>query len=125
MTKTEKHAAVVGRVGVRKSTPRNEIRIIHQTPQKQKIIITPKLTTEQIQSTVLSVLDRFGYEPIDLEALIFFTLQSFDINPLSYENLYKIIRNHILHNFSLEQGPHVRLSEISMRRITVSYTRTE
>ena len=65
---------------------------------------------------------RFGNTGMDLEALIHFTLQNFDVTPINYEAMYKTVRAHVLKNFAIEQGQSIRLNEFSMRRITVCHT---
>src|SRR4051812_23389260 len=92
------------------------------TPTRRPTVFVPSITTHRIQEVVLGTFMRYGHTPIDLEALVYFVLQHFDVNPISYEDMYKLVRKHILSNFAVHQGDHIRLSEVSMRRLTVVYT---
>lgn len=76
----------------------------------------------RMQEVVLATFKRFRLNAIDLEALIHFTLQAFEVTPLNYEEMHKTVKAHILKNFAIHQGSQLRLSEVSMRRITVCHT---
>lgn len=76
----------------------------------------------RIQEVILGFFKRMDYAAVDLEALIYFVLQCFHVTTSTYEVMYKTVRKHIISNFAIHQGANVRLSEISMRRLTVCYT---
>jgi hypothetical protein len=59
---------------------------------------------------------------MDMEALIFFALREFDVSPDTYEQMYKSMRAHVLKHFAIHQGSSMRLSEFTMRRLTVCLT---
>lgn len=76
----------------------------------------------RIQEVILGIFKRYDYIAIDMEALIYFTLQAFHVTPAGYEGMYKMVRSHIFSNFAIHQAGHLRLNEISMRRQMVCYT---
>lgn len=76
----------------------------------------------RIQEVILGIFKKYDYAAIDMEALVYFVLQYFHITPATYEVMHKTVKNHIISNFAIHQGSSVRLSEISMRRLTVCYT---
>jgi len=57
-----------------------------------------------------------------MEALIFLTLREFNVSFESFESMYKTVKAHVLKNFAIQQGTHLRLTDIAMRRITVCHT---
>lgn len=71
---------------------------------------------------LLGLFKRFDYIAIDMEALIYFTLQAFHVTPTTYEGMYKMVRSHIMANFAIHQAGHLRLNEVNMRRSLVCYT---
>jgi len=59
---------------------------------------------------------------MDMEALIHFVLHGFNVTPSTYEEMQKTVKAHILKNFAIHQGSNLRLSDVSMRRVTVCHT---
>jgi hypothetical protein len=76
----------------------------------------------RFQEVILGVFKRWGLNAIDLEALIHFCLQAFEVSPDNYETMHKTVKAHVLKNFAIHQGSQLRLNEVSMRRITVCHT---
>lgn len=76
----------------------------------------------RIQEVILGVFRRHQVNAMDMEALIFYALQAFDVHPDTYEIMFKSVKAHILKHFAIHQGSNLRLSEVMMRRITVCHT---
>ena len=89
---------------------------------RRPTVAIPQLDSNRIGEAIFGVFRRFNYNAIDLEALIYFTMQSFEVRPESYEGMYKIIRNHIIKNFAITQGSFIGMADIHMHRLTVCYT---
>lgn len=80
-------------------------------------------TTQKIQDSLTRTFKLYEMKPMDIEVLIYLTLQSFDVTPLTYEAMYKIIKAHILNGFVIQQGAHIRMQDISMRRLIIYYVK--
>lgn len=105
--------------------------LIHPYPRHSSLEVKfthrPTVALQQfeptrVQEVILGIFKRFDYTAIDMECLIYFTLQYFHVTPATYEVMHKVVRSHILANFAIEQSGHLRLSEVSMRRSMVCYT---
>lgn len=79
----------------------------------------------RIQEVILGVFKKFDCSIIDMEALIYFVLQEFTVKPHTYEHMYKQVKEHILHNFNIEQGSFTRLNEFNMRRLFVCHLKKD
>jgi hypothetical protein len=112
-------SGVVGRIvpkrnfspAARSYTPRRSPSVTQWSPSK-------------IQNAILELFDKYDYQSIDLDALIFFVMQRFDVSVDTYENLYRVVRRHILSNFPATAGKHILLQEVSMRRMVIDCTST-
>jgi len=80
-------------------------------------------TTQKIHENLNRIFKQFELKPIDIEALIYLTLQAFDVNPLTYEAMYKIIRQQIVDRYMIQQGSHIPRQDVSMRRVIVYHTK--
>lgn len=76
----------------------------------------------RIQEVVLAVFQRCGRNALDMECLIHMVLREFQVSAVNYEHMYKTVKAHVLKNFAIQQGAPLRLTEVSMRRITVCFT---
>ena len=85
----------------------------------------PQLDPVRIGEAVLGVFRRFDYTALDLEALIYFTLQAFEVHPASYESVYKSVRQYVMKNFAIQQGRFMGFEQMCMSRLIVCYTDTE
>lgn len=104
----------------KKITPIAKIAV--KRPSKKQTVVISQLQPDRIQAAIIGVFKKYDYEPIDLEALIYFTMQKFEVSIHSHESIYKVIRSHIFsNNFTITQGRHLSMSDIYMRRILVSY----
>jgi hypothetical protein len=74
----------------------------------------------RIHEVVLGVFKKTGYDALDMEALVFFVLTSFDVTAATYEQMHKTVKAHILKNFAIHQGAYMEAKEV--RRITVLHT---
>lgn len=76
----------------------------------------------RIQEVILGVFRRFDYKAVDLDSLVYFTLQFFYVTPESYEVMHRVVRNHIIAHFAISQGKLKPPSDNSTRRLIVCYT---
>lgn len=103
-----------------------DISVIRRVSSKDKLQVIDKQDfPSKIQSALISVFDDYKYGSLDLEALIFLCLQRFAISAHSYEDVYKMVRQHIFNNFSVAPGKLLTREEINVRRITVLFTSEE
>jgi len=78
-----------------------------------------------MQEATLGAFRRYHYNAMDLEALIYFSMQAFSVDPNTYEGIYKALRTYILKNFAIEQGSFIGYSDFNMHRLIVCYTDVE
>lgn len=107
-------AAKIGRIEAR-----------HPRRKTSPIPIHAQLHPNKLNLIILELFKKYDYEPIDLEALIFCTLQRFEVSVHAYESMYKFTRQFIISNFKITQGRHRLLQEVDMRRMVVSCSHTE
>lgn len=109
-------------------SPFDAVRLSRHPPSIDPTRLSRRPTTafsnvsQRIQEVVLSVFKQHSLTSVDLEALIYLCLQSFDVGPDTYEQMYKTVKSHILKNFAIHQGDYIRLHEHTMRRIVVVWT---
>lgn len=131
MTKnTKPQAAVLGRTRAQKVSVTEQKATRFMTPTHLDITRKSRRPTtsfspideRRIQEVILGVFRRHQMNAMDMEALIFYSLQAFDVHPDTYEIMFKSVKAHILKHFAIHQGGQLRLSEVLMRRITVCHT---
>lgn len=78
----------------------------------------------RLQEAILGTFSRFGVNSMDMEALIYFSLQVIPdlVDPITFESVHRFTRQHILKNFAIHQSGPIRLAEVSMYRLVVCYT---
>jgi len=87
---------------------------------------TKKVTLRQtietlIQAATVEVFHRFDQETIDLDTLVYFVLQSFSLTTETYSEFYQAVKEHIVENFAVSQGPMRRREDLSVRHTLVTY----
>lgn len=80
---------------------------------------TPEKGSDKVADAVREVFLRFGEERLDLEALIYFALHRMDVTPDNHHLLVGVLRDHILSQYSVSQGPLKERSDIDVRRVWV------
>lgn len=103
-------AATLGRVSTKKSSRKY---LLAKPPKSQNSL------HYRIHSAIMELFKRYDYEPMDLDALIFCTMQKFEISLHSYETMYKTVKQHIIDHFAVQQGRHLLLQDVSMRKLIV------
>jgi len=91
-------------------------------PTRRPTVSISTFENHRIQETILGIFRRFDCDSMDMEALIHFVLHGFNVTPSTYEEMQKTVKAHILKNFAIHQGSNLRLSDVSMRRVTVCHT---
>jgi hypothetical protein len=77
--------------------------------------------TDRVQEAIRGVFSRFKSSSIDLDALIFFSLQTLQCtSPDKYESMHRLVRDHIMKNFTIHQGGPLRLADQNMYRLIVT-----
>lgn len=94
-------------------------------PTRRPTVSLRIIEPNRLQEAILGTFKRFDCHAMDMEALIYFTLQSFDVTPGTYEGTYKVVREHILKNFAIHQAGPLRLADINMYRLSVSVCYTD
>jgi hypothetical protein len=98
---------------------------LHRRYSSRRHAVTSQMNPHYIHKKVLDVFKKYDYEPIDLEALIFFTLKEMEVGMNNYEQLHRTVRSYIMSNFNLSPGKLLTLQETGMRRLTVVCSRTD
>ncbi len=91
-------------------------------PTRRPTVAIEAVGPKRIQEVIIGIFKRYDFMPMDLELLVYFTLQSFEVSPAHFESMQRAVRTHIMANFAIHQGAHIRLTDLNMRRITVCYT---
>jgi len=91
-------------------------------PSKRPTVEIHQFDGPRIQEAILGVFKTYNYKAIDLDALIYFALQAFEVVPTSYEYMAGTIRTHIMKHFAIEQGAYRPTSDVHIRRVVVCYT---
>jgi hypothetical protein len=80
-------------------------------------------TTSKIQESLVYIFKKYELKPLDIEVLIYMTLQCFEVAPLTYESMYRIVKQHIISGFVIQQGAHIDRQDVALRRVIVYYTK--
>lgn len=94
----------------------------HQRYSHRPTVSFQQFEETRIQEVVLGIFKRFDYKAVDLDALVYFTLQFFYVTPETYEVMHRVVKNHIISHFAISQGKLKPPSDNSTRRLTVCYT---
>lgn len=97
-------------------------RRIATRPTRRPTIAIEAFGPRRIQEVIIGVFKRYDFMPMDIEALVYFAMLSFDVTPNNHEDMYRTIKAHSMANFAIHQGKHIRLTDLNMRRVTVCYT---
>lgn len=74
---------------------------------------------KRLQEVLVSTFNRLKRSNLDMEALIYYALQSFDFQPDEYVGMYRMMREHIMKNLEIHQSGPLRLKDVAMYRLTV------
>jgi hypothetical protein len=99
----------------------NQIEDITRATQRPTAMLNT-FSAPRIQEVVLAMFRRFNCTAIDMETLIYFVLREFHVSIETYQHMHNTVKAHVLKNFAIQQGAPLRLTEVSMRRITVCFT---
>jgi len=98
-----------------------QIEDITRTTQRPTTMLST-FGAPNIQEVILNLFRRNNCSSMDMDTLIYLTLREFHVSVQNYEHMQKTVRAHVLKNFAIQQGAPLRLTEVSMRRITVCHT---
>lgn len=89
---------------------------------RRPTVSIPQIDPNRLQEAIFGVFRKYDYNAMDLEALIYFSMQALTVEPNTYEGMYKAMRAYILKNFAIEQGSFIGYAEFSMHRLLICYT---